>query len=102
MQGMPWGSQMHCPARAQWLTGQGPGSASVALWLTWPARPPTGRASLSSCPGRPPSSALREACGPFSAAKILKAAMEEAELTQQAVDGWVLMQPGDLSQLTVG
>ena len=45
---------------------------------------------------------LREACGPFSAAKILKTAMEEAELTQQAVDGWVLMQPGDLSQLAVG
>ena len=35
---------------------------------------------------------LREACGSFSAAKILKAALEEAELTQ-AVDGWVLMQP---------
>ena len=45
---------------------------------------------------------LREACGPFSAAKILKTAMEEAELTQQAADGWVLMQPGDLSQLAVG
>ena len=45
---------------------------------------------------------LREACGPFSAAKILKTAMEEAELTPQAVDGWVLMQPGDLSQLAVG
>lgn len=45
---------------------------------------------------------LREACGPFSAAKILRTAMEDAELTQQAVDDWVLLQPGDLSQLAVG
>jgi hypothetical protein len=34
---------------------------------------------------------LREACGPYSAAKILRAALQEAELAQE-MDGWVLMQ----------
>ena len=34
---------------------------------------------------------LREACGPYSAAKILRAALQEAELVQE-MDDWVLLQ----------
>ena len=33
---------------------------------------------------------LKEACGPFSAAKILRAALDDEDVSQ-AMDGWVLM-----------
>ena len=48
-------------------------------------------AGFTDLPGPASVIRLKEACGRFSAAEILRAAMEEADISQ-AMDGWVLMQ----------
>jgi len=48
-------------------------------------------ADFTDLPGPASVIRLKEACGHFSAAEILRAAMEEEDISQ-AMDGWVLMQ----------
>lgn len=58
-----------------------------------PTDPSSNRAhDFVDLPGPASVIRLKEACGPFSAAKILRGAMQEGDLAQ-AMEGWVLMQP---------
>lgn len=83
---------LHAAADLRWGDPSSPGCAE--------GTPGSSRAGegFVALPGPASVIRLREACGPYSAAKILRAALQEAELEKQMdgwlleTDGWVLMQ----------